>query len=97
MEGSSKDRMMHRVQPNKYSKMLQDILTQTQSLDLSDAQRGELKTIRGKYVSNMSQKESELEKKQETIMTKLHDSDFDSVKLKSEVNLSNQINVKVTD
>lgn len=80
-----------------YGMMVHHILMKAGALDLTDAQKKELAGIKEKYLYPIVRKGADFKISHMKTMDMLHDPDFDTAKLKSEIKTSNQINLEMAD
>lgn len=80
-----------------YSMMVHHILMKANALDLTDTQKKELAGIKEKYLYPIVRKGADFKISHMKIMDMLHDPDFDTAKLKSEIKTSNQIDLEMAD
>jgi len=73
------------------------ILMKANTLDLTEGQKNELEVIKEKYLYPMVQKEADFKISHMKTMDMLHDPNFDAEKLRSEIKISNQINLDLSD
>ncbi len=92
-----KDHMKSGMHSTMYTMMIHHILIETNTLDINEAQKNELSAIKEKYLYPIVQKEADFKISHMKIMDMLHDPNFDAEKLRSEIKISNQINLDLSD
>ena len=96
MQGGMKEHMMGGMQ-HTYSMMVHHVLMKVNTLGLTHAQKQDLVNIREKYLYPIVRKETDFKISHMKIMDMLHDPDFDPAKVKTEVKLSNDINLEMAN
>ncbi|MAT38728.1 MAG: hypothetical protein CL946_03910 [Ectothiorhodospiraceae bacterium] len=91
------DHMKSGMHSTMYVMMVHHILMKANTLDLTEGQKNELEVIKEKYLYPMVQKEADFKISHMKTMDMLHDPNFDAEKLRSEIKISNQINLDLSD
>ena len=86
---------MMRGMPHMYSMMVHHVIMKANTLDLTDAQKKELANIEEKYLYPLVQKEADFKISHMKVMSMLRDPNFDPSKVKSEIKVSNDINLEM--
>ena len=97
MQGGMMAHMMGGMHPMMYSMMVHHLLMKANTLDLTDAQKKELGSIEEKFLYPLVRKEADFKISHMKLMGMLRDPNFDAVRVKAEVKISNDINLEMAN
>lgn len=85
------------MSPTMCNMIVHHVFMKANTLNLTDAQRKELASIREKYIYPMTSKEADFKISHMKIMDMLQDPNFDPTKVKEEIKTSNEINLEMAN
>lgn len=97
MMGQGMMGMQGGMSPTMCNMIVHHVFMKANTLNLTDAQRKEVSTIRERYIYPMTRKEADFKISHMKVMDMLQDPNFDPTKVKAEVKASNDINLEMAN